>query len=676
MLYSFPMKCNAPTARILLALVLISGTQVRAASPELRPEVVTLERSASLLNDIDEIERLQRIYGYYLDRSDWDEVADLLTSDATAEYANSGVYVGKESVRKLLYAIGYGKAGIPLGQLREHMQFQPVIDVAPDGLTAKGRWRVFALLGQSGQYARWQAGPYENEYRKEDGKWKISKIRWYETFTVPLEGAWQTRMPQSNVADRKMPPPDRPSTSNDGSWPDVSPPRYHYSAAQVGRPCCIAKGSVQPTRLKSADLAVHVTRLRQQVRHLEDVRDIQILQRTYGYYVDKNLWPQVADLFADDGTLEIGGRGVFVGKPRVLQYLQWLGSPVEGKLYDHTQLQPVVDVAADGKTAKGRWRALVFGGNLGGDSVFGDCIYENEYRKENGNWKIATLHAYFIMYTMLNRGGWGKFAMPNTRPEKALPPDRPPTLVYDMYPGVLTAPNHFVNPVTGVAPPVATADAAAASNANVTQAELSDLRHRLEALADVQAVEHLQNAFGYYIDKWQWDDAASLFAQDATLEVGQRGVYVGRAHIRHSFELDGAQGLHQGEVNDHIQYQPVIHIGADGASARARIRQIDVVGRFGGTALLGGGIQENEYVNVDGVWKFRKLHLYTSFLADVNKGWSHAAQPAPARSEEIAPDRGPTEVYRAFPGFYVPAFHYDNPVSGKPAAVSVAAANP
>ncbi len=421
---------------------------------------------------------------------------------------------------------------------------------------------------------------------------------------------------------------------------------------------------------------MHVTRLRQQVQHLEDVRDIQILQRAYGYYVDKNLWPQVADLFAEDGTLEIGGRGVFVGKSRVLQYLQWLGSPVEGKLYDHTQLQPVVDVSADGKTAKGRWRALVFGGNLGGDSVLGDCIYENEYRKENGKWKIATLHAYFIMYTMLNRGGWGKFAMPNTRPEKTLPPDRPPTLVYDMYPGVLTAPNHFVNPVTGVAPAVATADAAAASNTNVTQAELSDLRHRLESLADVQAVEHLQNAFGYYIDKWQWDDAASLFAQDATLEVGQRGVYVGRAHIRHSFELDGTQGLHQGEVNDHIQYQPVIHLGADGASARARIRQIDVVGRFGGTALLGGGIQENEYVKVAGVWKFRKFHLYTSFLAEVNKGWSHGALPAPARNEEIPPDRSPTEVYRAFPGFYVPAFHYDNPVSGKPAAVSVAAANP
>jgi hypothetical protein len=524
---------------------------------------------------------------------------------------------------------------------------------------------VFALLGVSGEYARWQAGPYENEYRKEGGKRKISKIRWYETFTVPLEGGWKARLGQaSNVSDRKMPTPDRPSTSNDASWPQVSLPPYHFDAASVGRPCCDAPSATSPAS---------IARLRRDVQRLEDQRDIEILQRTYGYYVDKNLWAQVADLFTADGTLEIGGRGVFVGKQRVLQYLEWLGKPVDGRLYDHTQLQPVVDVSADGKTAQGRWRALVFGGDLNRNSIFGDVIYENEYRKEGGKWKIATLHAYFIMYTLLDRGGWAKFAMPNTRPEKDLPPDRPPTLVYDMYPGVLTAPNHFGNPVTGTAPEVESGDARDARSGShatpdscVSAAELADLRRRLEALADVQAIENLQNAYGYYIDKWQWDQAAGLFAQDATLEVGQRGVYVGRDRIRRSFELDGAPGLHQGEVNDHIQYQPVIHVSTNGHEAKARVRQLDVVGRFGAEAFIGGGVQENDYVKVDGVWKIRKLHLYTTFRADLEKGWAHGALPAPGRSDSLPPDRPPTVVYGAFPVFYVPAFHYDNPVAGKP----------
>ena len=654
---------------VLLALALAHGASSVAQSPPPAAQVADLEHSATLLTDINDVKRLQRIYGYYLDRSDWDNVVDLLTDDATAEYATSGVYVGKASVRKLLYAIGYGRAGLPKGLLREHMQFQPVVDVAPDGLTAKGRWRVFALLGQSGEYARWQAGPYENEYRKEGGNWKISKIRWYETFTVPIEGGWKTQLTLGNLADRKMPPPDRPSTSTGGSWPNVSLAPYHYTASQVGRPCCEPAADATRTSrpIASGKLGSHVAQLRESVQRLEDERDIEILQRTYGYYVDKNLWSQAADLFADNGTLEIGGRGVFVGKQRVLQYLEWLGKPVDGRLYDHTQLQPVVDVAADGQTAKGRWRALVFGGDLNRNSVFGDVIYENEYRKEGGTWKIATLHAYFIMYTMLDRGGWAKFAIPNTRPEKTLPPDRPPTTVYDMYPGELSAPYHFVNPVTGKSSSVkpASAQRAAAPRGAISADELANLRRRLEALADVQAVENVQNAYGYYIDKWQWDDAASLFAPDATFEAGQRGVYVGRAHIRHSFELDGAPGLHQGEVNDRIQYQPVIHIAADGLSAKARSRQMDVVGRFGGQALLGGGVHENEYVKVDGVWKIGKLHLYTTFLNDLEKGWSHGALPAPGRSEQLPPDRDPTERYSAFPEFFVPAFHYANPVTGR-----------
>jgi SnoaL-like domain len=651
-------------ALLVLAAAGATGNVAGAQTPQSQaaPNIAQLEQQATQLADIEAVKRLQRAYGYYLDRSDWDNIVDLLTDDATLEYGPAGVFVGKAHARALLYAIGYGKSGLRPQQLREHVQLQPVINIAPDGQSAKGRWRAIVLLGQFHEYARWQTGPYECEYRKEHGVWKISKLHWVETFTVPVAGGWKTRMTQSNVADRKLPAPDRPSSFAYDPWPAVSLPPYHYAGLEAIQP--LNPAPVPLVKLSAAAAARRIAQLKWQVDRLDDQRQIEILQRTYGYYVDKNLWQQIADLYTEDGTLEIGGRGVFVGRARVLEYLKWLGKPEDGKLYDHTQIQPIIDVSPDGLSAKGRWRALVFGGSLGGTSVIGDCIYENEYRKESGVWKIAKLHAYFEMYSTLEQG-WAQFATPNTHPEKTLPPDLPPTSVYEMYPGTLVAPLHYQNPVTGkpVYPAVPMVAPAAVADVN---AELATLSKRLMRLQDTEAVENLQNAYGFYLDKWQWDGATALFAEQGTLELAQRGVYVGRARIRASLEdAFGAQGLHQGEVSDHAFYQPVIHIADDGRSAKARVRELSILGKYGVEAYIGGGTRENEYVKENGIWRIKSDHLYLTYLAQYDKGWAHGALPAPGPSKTLPPDRPPSVDYKPFPAFQELPFHYPNPVSGK-----------
>jgi hypothetical protein len=651
-------------------LCLLLGALPVIAHAVSAPDAAGLLQRAERALDLKEIERLQRSYGYYIDRSDWDNVVDLLTDDATAEYGQSGVYVGKPSIRALLYGIGYGKRGLMPQQLREHTQLQPVITLAADGNSARGRWRAVVLLGQFEQYARWQIGPYENEYRKENGVWKISRLHWYETFTVPFVGGWKTKMEVTNVADRKLPPPDRPVSFKYEPWPSVYLPPYGFS--HPVREVANSASAVPATTTSNNKVSpMQLARLQQAVAHLEDEREIEILQRTYGYYVDKNLWSEIAQLFADDGTLEIGGRGVFVGRKRVQQYLEWLGFPVHGRLYDHTQMQPVIHVSPDGMTAKGRWRALVFGGDYGAVSVFGDCIYENEYRKVNGKWMIQKLHAYFEMYTDLDKG-WGIRAWPNTRPEKELPPDLPPTTVYDMYPGVITSPLHYENPVTGK--PVYAAVKAAPPPATAT---LDQLAARLSRLEDARAIEYLHNAYSYYLDRWQWDDAANLFASDGSIELAQRGVYTGKARVRRFLELFGAQGVHQGEIFDHVQYQPVVHVAPDGLTAKARVREFSMEGKYGVDASIGGGIFENEYVKENGVWKIKTLHQYTTFAADLERGWAGGPRPAPGASTVLPPDKPPTLKYQSYPIYYLQPFHYPNPVTGlMPKLVDVQSGRP
>src|SRR5580700_3576065 len=116
------------------ALAMTGGTAgAQTSTTRYVPNIAQLEQQASQLANIEAVKRLQRAYGYYLDRSDWDNIVDLLTDDATLEYGPAGVFVGKAHARALLYAIGYGKSGLQPQQIREHMQMQPVITIAPDG---------------------------------------------------------------------------------------------------------------------------------------------------------------------------------------------------------------------------------------------------------------------------------------------------------------------------------------------------------------------------------------------------------------------------------------------------------------------------------------------------------------------------------------------------------------
>src|SRR5262249_51972071 len=144
----------------------------------LHGDLTELATLTSRIEDASAIKRLQRAYGYYLDQALWDDVANLFASDATIEIGLDGVYVGQKGVREYLYRLGGGHKGLKMGQLNEHYVLQPVVNVAPDGLSAKARWRAVILAGQLNESAVWGEGTYENEYVKQNGVWKISKLHW------------------------------------------------------------------------------------------------------------------------------------------------------------------------------------------------------------------------------------------------------------------------------------------------------------------------------------------------------------------------------------------------------------------------------------------------------------------------------------------------------------------
>jgi hypothetical protein len=155
-----------------------------------------LEKQVTLLEDIHDIENLERIYGYYFDSHQYDKVVDLFSDNAvSAEIESHGVFNGKEGVRRF-YWDDIGKKGqtLPPWLIRLLIiQIGAVITVDPDGKTAKGRWQTWlpeVMPSAAGPRQVWLHGYYENEYIKENGKWLFTKIYWNVTFYTTYETGW------------------------------------------------------------------------------------------------------------------------------------------------------------------------------------------------------------------------------------------------------------------------------------------------------------------------------------------------------------------------------------------------------------------------------------------------------------------------------------------------------
>ena len=146
------------------------------------------------------------------------------------------------------------------------------------------------------------------------------------------------------------------------------------------------------------DDAAKVARLSLEVQRAEDLRAVKRLQITYAQYVQFGLWSQAASLFAGNAEAIFGADRIN-GRAAIGRFLlnTWGGGreglPAGGL---HTLLEdtPVLNLSADGQTAKGRWHEFRLIGRLGGSARWEQGISENSYAKEAGVWKISRINYY------------------------------------------------------------------------------------------------------------------------------------------------------------------------------------------------------------------------------------------------------------------------------------------
>lgn len=206
-------------------------TDLETLVKELRARLVEV-------SDIQEIEQLQRIYGYYLDSGMMQEIVDRFSEDTeSVEVANRGVFLGKEGVRRFfLYAQGQAAPGWLMGR---HMQLQGVTHVAPGGKTAKGRWHcLFMSVTNFGARdmppkACWGYGIYENDYTKVNGKWMFKKLHFNRYIYTPYEDGW-LKTPDAGAKMYDPVKPDLPPTAYH-PYPEKYVPPFHYKHPLTGK---------------------------------------------------------------------------------------------------------------------------------------------------------------------------------------------------------------------------------------------------------------------------------------------------------------------------------------------------------------------------------------------------------------------------------------------------------
>jgi len=134
-----------------------------------------LERRIQAIEDVEEIKRLHQNYINLMDNLEYEKVIDFFTDDATIEVRQSGVKRNREEISDF-YINVLAKSR---GNTRHdgHMAVEP--DIKVDADTARGTWLIYMLFSKPS--IQWVQGRNECEYRRENGEWKICKLKFTRT---------------------------------------------------------------------------------------------------------------------------------------------------------------------------------------------------------------------------------------------------------------------------------------------------------------------------------------------------------------------------------------------------------------------------------------------------------------------------------------------------------------
>ncbi len=149
---------------------------------------------------------------------------------------------------------------------------------------------------------------------------------------------------------------------------------------------------------------------------------------------------------------------------------------------------------------------------------------------------------------------------------------------------------------------------------------LEDIEKRLKVVEDVEAIKKLKARYcAYCDDSFNVEGIVSLFAPDGIMDGGENGHAQGTENLKALYAT--APGMFSFAI--HMVLNPVIEVNGDTASGSWYLLQ-PCTSPDGKQAMWGSAKYDEEYVKLNGEWKFKRVKVNPIFWTPYDQGWAKA----------------------------------------------------
>ena len=141
---------------------------------------------------------------------------------------------------------------------------------------------------------------------------------------------------------------------------------------------------------------------------------------------------------------------------------------------------------------------------------------------------------------------------------------------------------------------------------------IENLRKRIQALEDLEAIKKLHQKYINLMDNLMYEEVLDLFTEDASVEVRNLGVKKGREQLREIYIDVLAKNRGDERFDGHMAVEPDITVTGDTANGTWLIYML-----FSKPDIQWvQGRNDCEYKKVSGEWKISKLKFTRTLASD------------------------------------------------------------